>query len=124
MSVCVCVNASDMHPWSWEQRWPRGRCQEPGLSPYSAPPLDGPNLICSYAISGGRPRAAAISKSSAQLFTISCLSEICVSLINVAISRLKCHTYLTAEAEFYPQFGGKRQIIIKAFSDKSGGGRT
>lgn len=120
--MSVCVNASDMHPCSWEQRWPRGRCQELGLSPHRAPPLYRPNLISSYATSGEGPRAAAISKSAAQLFTISWLSEICVSLINVAISRLKCHTYLTTKAEFYPQFGGKRQIIIKAFSEKSGGG--
>lgn len=116
--MSVCVNGSDVHPCSGEQRWPAGRCQEPGFSP----PLYGPNLISSYAISGVRPRASAISKSTAQLFTISWLSEICVSLINAAISRLKWHTFLTTKAEFYPQFGGKRHIIIKAFSDKSGCG--
>lgn len=59
-----------------------------------------PNLISSFAISYKKLAATSAKqpekppKSTAQLFTISWLSEICVILINLGIRRLKYHTYI------------------------------
>lgn len=112
--MSVCMSASGM-----SRGGPEGGARNRDFLPAELRRFTDQKLISSSAIGGVGLRATAISKSTAPLFTISWLSEICVSLINVAISRLKCHTYLTTKAEFYPQFGGKYRIIIKAFSDKS-----
>lgn len=67
--------------------------------------LCGPNLISSFAIS--QPKKLVTTpmeqrekppKSTAQLFTISCLSEIRVILINLGIRRLTYHTYINLQS--------------------------